>query len=168
MQTMNSWFFRGGTLLAILVLVFVWQGIAQSNAPRKTAHQASNQQPMFREPTLPNPDVKIKTSGFSDADYTAHIERLKRKLPHAGFTIVIQKPFIVVGDEAPQVVQSRAQRTVAWAVRLLKKDYFAKDPNEIIEIWLFKDKASYEKHDVELFGEVPSTPFGFYSSRNKS
>jgi hypothetical protein len=33
---------------------------------------------------------------------------------------------------------------------------------------LFKDKASYEKHTQQLFGETPSTPYGYYSSTHKA
>ena len=50
----------------------------------------------------------------------------------------------------------------------LKKDYFKQDPLHIIDIWLFKDKASYEKNCRKLIGTRPTTPYGFYSSTNRS
>ena len=46
------------------------------------------------------------------------------------------------------------------AVDRLKMDYFNRDPNFIVDIWLFKNKESYEKHTVQLFGSKPHTPFG--------
>jgi len=104
----------------------------------------------------------------TDADFTAHVEQLKKKLPSADFTIIIQRPFVVIGDESPDAVKEHSERTVKWAVDRLKQDYFTKDPNDILDIWLFKDAASYERHAQMLFGEKPSTPYGYYSSRHKA
>jgi len=110
------------------------------------------------------------TSAYAhtDADFTAHVEQLKKKLPSADFTIIIQRPFVVIGDESPDAVKEHSERTVKWAVDRLKQDYFTKDPNDILDIWLFKDAASYERHAQLLFGEKPSTPYGYYSSRHKA
>jgi hypothetical protein len=104
----------------------------------------------------------------TDADFKAHVDQLKKKLPSADFTVIVQRPFVVVGDEPPDMVKGRSERTVKWAVDKLKQDYFTKDPNEIIDIWLFKDETSYERHAQLLFGEKPSTPYGYYSKRHKA
>ena len=109
-----------------------------------------------------------KGSRFTDADYAQHIMQLKQKLPHENFTIHIERPFVVVGDEAAEVVRRRSAKTVRWAVDKLKQDYFAKDPDHIIDIWLFKDKPSYDKHVKELFGDSPGTPFGYYSPTHRA
>jgi len=102
-------------------------------------------------------------AGFTDADYAQHMMQLRKKVPKEGFAIVLQRPFVVVGDESPEMVKRRAEQTVKWACDMLKHDYFAKDPAEIRDIWLFKDKASYEKHTREIFGDRPTTPFGYCS-----
>jgi hypothetical protein len=109
-----------------------------------------------------------KMSGFSDADYAQHVRQLRERLPGPGFTLVIQKPFVVIGDEAPEVVQGRAQGTVGWAVEKLKAAYFSKDPQEILDVWLFRDEASYTQNALKLFGQTPSTPYGYYSPRHKA
>lgn len=103
-------------------------------------------------------------TSFTDADYAQHILELKRRLPSEDFKIVLQKPFVVVGDEDLTTVKRRAQGTVKWSVDRLKRTYFARNPETIIDVWLFKDKESYDKYNLELFGNVPHTPFGFYSS----
>jgi hypothetical protein len=77
---------------------------------------------------------------------------------------VPQPPFVVLGDEPPAVVQRRATQTVKWAVDKLKQDYFQRNPQEIIDIWLFRDDASYTNHAHLLFGDIPTTRFGYYSS----
>ena len=107
-------------------------------------------------------------TGFSNADYAQHIQQLKKRLPNDEFHIVVQKPFVVIGDESIGQVRSRSVHTVKWAVDRLKQDFFKKDPNHIIDIWLFRDKASYEENGTTLFGEMPSTPYGYYSPRQRA
>ncbi|MEY4384860.1 MAG: hypothetical protein RLY20_143, partial [Verrucomicrobiota bacterium] len=76
------------------------------------------------------------------------------------------EPFVVVGDESPDIVKQHAGGTVKLVVERLKKDYFQRDPEEIIDIWLFKDNTSYRKHAKLLFDDEPTTPFGYYSARH--
>jgi hypothetical protein len=116
-------------------------------------------------------EIKIgpKPEGLAPADFCQHLMDLKKKVPEGeGFTAVLEPPFFVVGDESPAMVRQRAQQTVRWAVDKLKDLYFKKDPAEIIDIWLFKNKDSYETHAKSLFGDNPTTPFGYYSSANRA
>jgi Protein of unknown function (DUF1570) len=94
---------------------------------------------------------------------TKHLSTLK---PPPDFTVVIQPPFVVLGDESPAEVQRHATRTIKFAVDQLKQLYFTNDPTEIIDIWLFKDAASYTNHARSLFGDTPTTKFGYYSSQH--
>ncbi len=106
---------------------------------------------------------------FADAAYATHIRNLKRKLPNKGFTIILEKPFVVIGDMPAAQLRTRwAQGTVRWATGKLKASYFTKDPIHILDIWLFKDKNSYEKHALQLWGSKPTTPYGYYSSANRA
>ena len=102
-------------------------------------------------------------SGFTNADYAQHMIKLRKIIPDDSFTVVLQRPFVVIGDESPAVVRWRSVRTIKWAVDMLKQDYFQKDPDDIIDIWLFKDEKSYKKRAWEIFGDRPDTPFGYYS-----
>jgi hypothetical protein len=101
-------------------------------------------------------------SAFAPADFVRHVSTLRKTLPR-GFSIVVEPPFVVVGDEPLELVRLRAARTVRWATAQLKRAYFAKDPEAIITVWLLKDAASYERTTLRLFGEQPGTPYGFYS-----
>lgn len=107
-------------------------------------------------------------SGFKKEQFEKHVEELKKRLPSKEFTIVVQPPFVVVGDEPASVVQERAEGTIKWAVEKLKQDFFTEDPKEILDIWLFRSAYSYEKHALELFKAKPHTPYGYYSSEHKS
>lgn len=110
----------------------------------------------------------IRTSTFTAEDYAAHVAQLRKKLPSADFTIVVTPPFVVVGDEPPDTVRRRSEDTVKWAVEKLKKAYFTKNPQQILDIWLFKDKKSYEKNVKKLFGKTPDTPYGYFSEQDKA
>jgi hypothetical protein len=109
-----------------------------------------------------------KTAGFTDADYAQHIRELKKQIPNSSFTVILQGPFVVIGDESPTMVRHRSIRTIKWAADKLKQDYFKKDPADIIDIWLFKDENSYKKHAQAVFGDEPTTPFGYYSHEHKA
>ena len=62
------------------------------------------------------------------------------------------------------MVRRRSEGTVKWAVEKLKKAYFKQDPRQILDIWLFKDKESYETNCKRLFGKTPDTPYGYFSA----
>jgi hypothetical protein len=99
--------------------------------------------------------------------FAEHLAALQKRVPE-GFTAVLQPPFVVLGDEPSETVHRRATKTVKWAVDLLKRDYFPRDPPEIIDIWLFRDQASYEHHARVLFRDTPETPFGYYSAAQRA
>lgn len=80
-----------------------------------------------------------------------------------GFTIVVEAPFVVVGDGPAEAVARRAERTIRWAVTRLRQDYFADDPRSIVDVYLFADGPSYLRNTKALFGEEPDTPYGYYS-----
>src|SRR2546427_5952413 len=108
--------------LALFLLV-----ACQRNQP-VMSHLQSSVQPLVqsnnnvREPAS---DVTPSTSvRFTEADFARHVVELKKKLPSAGFSIVIQPPFVVIGDEPLRDVQQQAQDTVKWAVDRLKQDFF--------------------------------------------
>ncbi|HEX5966805.1 MAG TPA: YdcF family protein, partial [Pyrinomonadaceae bacterium] len=105
---------------------------------------------------------------LSNTDFDNHVAQLKQRLPSKDFSIVVQRPFVVIGDEPESVVKERAEGTVKWAVEKLKQDFFTQDPKDILDIWLFKDEASYKRHARQLFNDTPSTPYGYYSRQNKA
>jgi len=97
--------------------------------------------------------------------FVDHLAQLAKQVPE-GFTVVVQPPFVVLGDESPEAVRQHASHTVKWAVDKLKQDYFQRDPREIIDIWLFKDGSSYTNNAKILFHDSPTSRFGYYSATN--
>ncbi len=99
----------------------------------------------------------------TSADYAQRVMKLKTHLPR-GFTIAVSPPFVVIGNSPPKTVLRHARRTVQQTVERLKRDYFARDPDEIIDVWLFRDGPSYRRYARELFGHTPDTPYGYFTS----
>jgi len=100
--------------------------------------------------------------GFSPSDFVQHVMDLRRALPRQ-FTVVVEPPFVVVGNGAPAEVHRLAKETVGWAVRRLRQDFFARDPTRILDVWLLDDDKSYQAKSIEITGEEPGTPYGFYA-----
>jgi len=143
-----------------IILVVVLLGLSCTTAPaerRKVTNTAAA--------TASASVAEVRTT---PADYAAHVAALKKRLPSNDFTIVVQPPFVVIGDGPAEEVRRRADDTVKWTVDKLKQDYFSEDPKEILDIWLFKDAESYANNTVNLFHDVPSTPYGYYSPEHKA
>ena len=149
---------------ALAVTLGLNAGCASVSGVSGGAGQAARGANANRAAATPTPAA----DGFTDAVYARHVEQLGKKLPSSEFEIVVEKPFVVVGDGGRRAVEGHARGTVRWAVDLLKRDFFEKDPKEILDIWLFKDSASYRAHARKLFGRDPSTPYGYYSPAHKS
>jgi hypothetical protein len=115
----------------------------------------------------PSAAAATSAPGFTPAAYAQHVLALKPMLG-PGFTVVIEPPFVVVGDEAPATVRERASTTVRWAVEKLKKDFFTRDPDKILTVWLFGQKASYDEYRHKRFSGSPDTPYGFYTSEHRA
>jgi len=150
--------------LQISLLIFIAVVLAMLLDRLNPSGNQAKEQPGTTNAALAVPSP----TSFSDADFAKHVEQLKQKLPSADFVVVIQPPFVVIGDESPAAVKAHSEKTVKWAVDKLKQDFFTKDPKEILDIWLFKDADSYERNTLTLFGEKPGTPYGYYSSVHKA
>ena len=153
-------------IIFIPLTVFLILGCQGSRAGK------SNVQPNTDAAEVSLKETAAGSAKFTEADFARHVNqvtaRIRKTASSADFSIVIEPPFVVIGDEPLKVVKQRAADTVKWSVDRLKQDYFTKDPEEILDIWLFKDAASYEKHVRLLFGETPTTPYGYYSSTHKA
>lgn len=114
------------------------------------------------------PNYLATPTPTGSSELQKHKEQLEKKLKGRNFTVLIEEPFIVAGDGSQDSVKQYSLTTVKWAVDKLKQDYFTKDPADILEIWLFKDDASYRKHAKEFFNDEPDTPYGYYSPSKKA
>lgn len=103
---------------------------------------------------------------LSEDAMSRHVEQVKRKAKRlkGNFTVIVEHPFVIVGNLDEEKLQTIASSTVRWTRDKLKQDFFAKDPARILDIWLFKDAETYEAYVFALTRRKPTTPYGFYSS----
>jgi hypothetical protein len=99
-------------------------------------------------------------------DCEARARAVRERVQGQGFHVLVEEPFVVAGDGGKAAVERAAVQTVRWAVKLLKQDFFQKEPDRALEIWLFDGADSYQKHARALFGDTPTTPYGYYSARH--
>ena len=141
-------------LVLVVAIGLVWRpedGATQTDPkPKASAIVASSEIP-------PAPDGEA---------LAARAKALRARLKGKGFTVLVQSPFVVIGDESQKTVKRRSQKTVKWATDRLKEQYFPKDPAAIIDIWLFSGDESYRTNAKELFGDEPGTPFGYFSEEH--
>ena len=120
------------------------------------------------QPSPPEPADEPPSPAEQPSDLDAHVETLRRKFEKRGWIVRSEPPFAVVGDGSAKQVEARATGTVRWAVTHLEAAYFELPPTHIITIYLFETKDSYERHALELFGEAPDTPYGYYSPSDRA
>jgi hypothetical protein len=141
-------------------------------APKKTTQTAAIPVPSVSTAEPRVVSFPAVPRDLTDADFEQHVKdlrnRITSKLGRDDFSIIIQRPFVVVGDESEDRVKQHATDTVKWAVDRLKQEYFKNDPNDILEIWLFKDNSSYRTNAKLMFGDDPTTPYGYYSRAHKA
>ncbi len=101
-------------------------------------------------------------AGVTPAELAQAVHAAREKIgEEAGFTVVVQSPWVVVGDGTPESVAWRARETVAWSTAQLREQYFPTELEEPWTIWLFSTDESYTDHAVAYFGHFPDTPYGY-------
>lgn len=90
------------------------------------------------------------------ADVAQHVMALKPSLP-PGYELAWEAPFLIIGPDV-----KKGLGVVSWTKRLLLKDFFARAPSTLEEVWLFTDAPSYVKYSRALFRTDPDTPYGYY------
>jgi hypothetical protein len=91
---------------------------------------------------------------------------LETRLAGQGFTVVVEPPFVVIGDESPATVKHHATGILHWSIHLLEAEYFKARPGKLIEIWLFRNERTYRGGAKKFFGDEPDTPYGYYSTEH--
>jgi len=73
--------------------------------------------------------------------------------------------FVASNDTMPKFIEY--QQTVTRVFRYLYEDYFTRKPERPIRVYLFRDKSSYDSYCRSTYEKPPSTPYGFYMSRER-
>jgi hypothetical protein len=133
----------------------------ETAAPRRAVSKRRKQQ--RQEPPGPPPPPNPPGTTIAADALEERARAMRERLDGRGFTVLVEAPFVVAGDEAADRVESRAATTIRWSVKLLKQQYFAADPRDIVEVYLFRDAAATTSHAKVLFDDEPETPYGYYT-----
>lgn len=90
-------------------------------------------------------------------------KQLEKKLKGQGYTVLVEPPFVVIGDSPAKDVRRVTTGFLRSKVALLEKEFFAKRPSKVLEVWLFKNRQTFFKGAKKFWGDDPGTPFGYYS-----
>jgi hypothetical protein len=93
----------------------------------------------------------------------ARADELREKLDGQGFTVLVEPPFVVLGDGPAREVQRIATHFLRDKIHMMEKDYFTKRPDKLLEVWLFHDEKSFRRGAKKFFNDTPDTPYGYYS-----
>lgn len=93
----------------------------------------------------------------------ARATALDKKLAGQGYTVLVEPPFVVIGDMPAADVRRVTTGFLRRKVALLEAELFAKRPSKLLEVWLFRNRQTFFKGAKKFFGDEPDTPFGYYS-----
>ena len=140
--------------------------------PRSPAARPSEEE---REAPRPDPSGEPKppleaasSVATPKLDVDARVDTLRETYAGQGYTVVAEPPFAVIGDEAESRVREHAEGTVRWATTHLRESYFPRDPEHVIDVWLFGDEHTYRRGAKRIFGDEPDTPYGYYSRGHRA
>lgn len=102
-----------------------------------------------------------RTAAYPAHEVEEHLDGLREKAL-GGFVVVYSAPFAIAGQGSRESVEEIAEQVVGIPVKWLKREYFKRDPQDIVTLWMFEGEASYRSHVNRLFGGVPVSPYGYY------
>ena len=101
--------------------------------------------------------------GPTQEQLDARAKELEKKLKGQGYTVLVEPPFVVIGDSPAKEVQKVTTGFLRSKVALLEKEFFTKRPEKLLEVWLFRNEKTFRKGAKKFFNDDPETPYGYYS-----
>src|SRR5262245_10869702 len=99
-------------------------------------------------PALAEPSAK---------DLATRAKQLESKLKGQGYTVLVEPPFVVIGDSPAAEVKRVTTGFLRSKVALLEKDFFTKRPDKVLEVWLFRNEKTFRKGAKKFFDDNPET-----------
>ncbi len=96
-------------------------------------------------------------------DLPERAQELQTKLKGQGYTVLVEPPFVVIGDSPASEVKRVTTGFLRSKTALLEKEFFDKRPTKVLEVWLFRNEKSFRKGAKKFWGDDPGTPYGYYS-----
>ncbi|HTL35146.1 MAG TPA: hypothetical protein VL326_18585 [Kofleriaceae bacterium] len=99
----------------------------------------------------------------TEKELKARADELEKKLEGQKYTVLVEAPFVVIGDFGDKNVKKITTGFLRGKVALLEKDFFTKRPDKLLEVWLFANEKSFRAGAKKFFNDTPDTPYGYYS-----
>ena len=104
-----------------------------------------------------------KQNGPTQEQLEKRAKELQAKLKGQGYTVLVEPPFVVIGDSPAKEVARITTGFLRRKTALLEKEYFPKRPDRVLEVWLFRNRQTFFKGAKKFFNDDPGTPYGYYS-----
>ncbi|MDE0838256.1 MAG: hypothetical protein OSB41_04310 [Kiritimatiellae bacterium] len=101
-------------------------------------------------------------------DCAVHVRALVPRLPGSAFDIDVAPPFVIISDQSHRRIKQQMRDVVRPALQQWRTQFFANDPDHVVEVWLFRDAKSYMKHIPDLFGHEPASHLGYMSPEHNA
>ena len=85
-----------------------------------------------------------------------------------GFQYRKVRCFVAASDASAEQFARVCDHTLGECTDAYEKQFFKAKPTGSYRAYLFKDDASYRQHAKKLFGDVPDTPFGYYTDSHRA
>lgn len=153
-----------GLIIGLVLTAALYR--SQTTAPGESLPRVSGSGPRDEAAYRQAQRAEKPANTFKPEQFQAKLQEVRRQVGE-GFGITIVEPFVVASDQSAGDFQDVCS-TVQWAVRILNQDFFSAKPGQMVTIYLFRDEESYRKHTWSMFGETPSTPYGYYSPQRQA
>lgn len=113
----------------------------------------------------PAPEPQLMEGGAApqggEAGFEAELEAMREQLGE-GFEISGKFPFAVGGNLSEQDLARFVDGTIATSYEAFYAQFFEKRPTDTIRVYLFDGEVPYRENARRLWGDDPSTKYGYY------
>ncbi len=95
------------------------------------------------------------------------LESMKAELGPA-FHYRVTRCFAVASDAPERALDACCRNTLEACYDAYMKQFFKAKPTAPFRVYLFKDAASYTGNATRIFGEMPDTPYGYYTHEHRA
>ena len=103
---------------------------------------------------------------FSNKDYREHIDIIKKE--DTNKTIMVVKPFVIITDINSSSTQQDIKRIIELSTMTFKRLFFKNNPENIIDIWILKNRAEYIKFNHALLNSTSRDDVAGYYMKDKN
>jgi hypothetical protein len=152
-----------GAFLSISVAEFEKRWVQQAGFRRHSVFGV----PMRRNISTPQATTMPRRM-VSRMDCAVYVRRLSPRLPGPAFDIAVAPPFVIISDQPSRHIKRQMRDVIRPALQQWRTQFFTNDPDQVVEVWVFRDANSYNKNIPDLFGHEPASHCGYMSPEHNA